>query len=185
MRLVLVQYTKREFGTLAVRLCANGMGRCHEWCVVFAGVENAPCNMSLAIRICETVDNRIGHRIGTAEKAQIARLRRHGSEYLLEAWLIIQADGPQQDVVSSVERNVKGRIAHEACQPPLCFSSRKAREEARAMAEPVDKKNVPDSLDNGSVQQAKGKPLYKSKKSAAELTALFKLFAGTPAIRPD
>ncbi|WP_339798218.1 hypothetical protein [uncultured Hyphomonas sp.] len=52
------------------------------------------------------------------------------------------------------------------------------------MAEPVDKKNVPDSLDNGSVQQAKGKPLYKSK-SAAELTALFKLFAGTPAIRPD
>ena len=42
---------------------------------------------------------------------------------------------------------------------------RKAREEARAMAEPVDKKNVPDSLDNGSVQQAKGKPLYKSKKA--------------------
>lgn len=33
------------------------------------------------------------------------------------------------------------------------------------MAEPFDKKNVPESLDNGSIQQAKGKPLHKSKKA--------------------
>jgi hypothetical protein len=103
---------------------------------------------------------------------------------LPEARLVIQADGPQENFVSGVERHVKGRIAHEACQPPLCFSSRKARQEGRAMAQPFDKKNVPDSLDNGSVQQAKGKPLHKSKKRGLNDRA-FSICCWDPMIRPD
>lgn len=52
------------------------------------------------------------------------------------------------------------------------------------MAQPFDKKNVPDSLDNGSVQQAKGKPLPKSKKRGLTDRA-FSICCWDPTIRPD